>query len=397
MRTAGRTALFLSCLLALPSATAAEDKKVSILGLVDASAPLTVDYRTEGRRVRDTILATGLLGIFIASGEQSKESKAFQAVIGEFDRRRLIEGALAAGFAAPSPYFQVAIPDHSGNFLSKKGKVDLDAVKSSGHKFALVVHEDMAGLITAWTMAHLSATSFLSYELYDVEKGKLMAKGSTTGFARPEYEFEAATSDRTRFVTDYPLAMGSAVGTIYGQLYKDNHLNTMAQSVGLGDKVLPIGKVLDRYAGQFSYKFALPKGWEQVKTSSTYTTLLQPKNEDKMRIGINFTLDLLIEEFGQDVADVEEYAALYLGKLAKAGYKLAPEADSKPFDVPAFRSYAYGRLDGNGKEVVLFRKLSDNFVAIYTVVLASDLDALLGKYRKDVEGIINNASIQTKS
>ena len=199
-------------------------------------------------------------------------------------------------------------------------------------------------------------------------------------------------------MTDYPFALGSAIGTIYGQLYKDNHLHTMARAAGLGDKVLPIGSVLEKYAGRFSYKFALPKGWEQVKMASEYSTVLQPKNKDKAQFGVTFTLDLLIEEFGQDVADVDEYIAIFLGKVANMGYNVESEKTFTPFKLDSeYRTHVVDRPGGAGNELMLFRRLSEDFVAIYTVVLLGDFDGLLGKYRKDIEAIINKAKVRTES
>ncbi|HET9365017.1 MAG TPA: hypothetical protein VFP71_08440, partial [Candidatus Angelobacter sp.] len=89
------------------------NKKIRILVLVDATAPLLVDYETAGRAARRRFvggLFPAMIDQAIASRERSKESQRLQETVGEFERKPLIENSIVAAFGSFTPYFEAVVP-----------------------------------------------------------------------------------------------------------------------------------------------------------------------------------------------------------------------------------------------------------------------------------------------
>lgn len=393
----------LSSAFPLSARAADSEKKIRLLILVEASEPLAVDYRTKGRRARGAI-AAGTLGILpilieskIASGERAKESQRLQETVGEFDRRFVIEQAIAASFRAATPYFEAVTPKDPSSYFPGRREIAFDKASADGYPYILVVRERFAGMITAWEMNTLSASSYLRYELYDAANKKQLGKGDATAFGLQKHQLDPATSDPSIFMREYPAAVGAACGRIYGQLNKEGHLHAMAKVHGLGREVPDIGAVLEEYASRFDYKFKLPKGWKQVKGASKYSVSLEPNNADRMKFGVSFSVDLLIEEFGQNVNDLDEYIGIFFGRLRNLGYGVdaAESFEGLGLTVPHV-AFLVNRPNGAGKEAILFRRLDDRCVAVYSIVFLEDFDGFMNKYRPDLESLINTAEITTR-
>jgi len=377
------------------------ERRVRILLLVDATTPLSVDYRTTGRRLRRALVA-GSLGIApilieskISSSERSKESNRLQETVGNFDRKRVIEAAIAAAVGITG-YFEVVIPDDPSSFATKT-EINFDRVKADGYPYVLVVREDFAGMITAWEMGTLSAGSYLRYELYDAATKKQLTKGLASAFALPQHQLDPATTDRAIFLGEYPAAVGAACGRIYGELNKQGHLHTMAEAHGLGKEVPAVGEILDKYARLFDYHFKLPKDWHQVTGASKYSLVMEPNNADRAHFGVVLAVDLLLEEFGQKVQDLDDYITIVFGRLRNMGY---PVEDAQPFenlrlDTP-HTGFLVDRPGGAGKELVLFRRLDDRFVVMYSIIFLQDFDGYLRKYSQDLETLMNKAEFKTR-
>lgn len=65
----------------------------------------------------------------------------------------------------------------------------------------------------------------------------------------------------------------------------------------------PICELLACYEDLFSYEFDLPKNWHSAKGVSKYSMTVEPEGADNTKFGVCFTVDLLVEEFGQNVTD----------------------------------------------------------------------------------------------
>src|SRR5208282_5584094 len=236
--------------------------------------------------------------------------------------------------------------------------------QADGFPYVLVIREEFAGMATMWAWGTLSAGSYVHFRLMDAATGKELAKGQTNAFASRTQKFDAATTDRSIFLADYAAAVAQECIHIYGEL--------------------------------FNYDFTLPKDWHQVAGSSKYQLFLEPKNADRTKFGVNFTVDLLIEELGQKVGDLNEYIRIVFGRLRDQGYAVDTAI---PFDGlvlnPPYTGFVIDRPKGSGKEVVLFRRLDDPFVVTYHVVFLEDYDGFLKKYGQDLQLLINQAKITT--
>lgn len=377
------------------------ERRIRILLLVDATTPLSVDYRTTGRRLRRALLAGagGIAPILIeskvSSMQRSKESNRLQEAVGNLDRKPVIGAAMAAAVGITG-YFEAVIPNDPSSFATKT-EIDFARVQADGYRYVLVLREDFAGMITAWKMGTLSAGSYLRYELYDAATKKQLTKGLASAFALPQHELDPATTDRSLFLGEYPAAVGAACGRIYGELNKQGHLHTMAEAHGLGKEVPAVGEILDKYARLFDYNFKLPKDWHQVPGASKYSLIMEPNNADRAKFGVALAVDLLIEEFGQEVQDLDGYITIVFGRMRNLGY---PVEDAEPFenlrlDTP-HTGFLVDRPGGAGKELVLFRRLDDRFVVMYSVIFLQDFDGYLKKYSQDLETLMNKAEFKTR-
>jgi hypothetical protein len=380
------------------------DKKIKILVLVDATAPLLVDYETPGRIGRHGgssgssllgVLTWSLFDLAISSQQRSKESQRLQETVGEFERKPLIENSIVAAFGSFTPYFEAVVPKDSA--IYKSPNIEFDKARADGYPYVLTVTE-VGGMSTAWELKTLSAASSFRFDLYDAATQKRIGKGTSTVFASARRAFDSATTDRTIFIGDYPTAAGQAGFRIYGELNRRGDLHTMAAANGLGSEVPSLDAILERYAGAFHYNPQLPANWHRVNTKSKLVVTLEPKNGDRQHIGVVFAADLLVKELGQDVKELDEYVSMYFGRLKDRGY----DVDSaQPFDDfklnERYRSFIMDRPNGAGKEILSFRMLPDHFVAIYDTVMLPGFEDYLKKYTSDIESLINNSQITTSA
>lgn len=374
------------------------NKKIRILVLVDATAPLLVDFETEGRVARSRFaggLIPALIDQAISSRQRSKESERLQKTVGEFERRPLIENSIVAAFGSFTPYFEAVVLKDPA--IYKNPNVDFDKARADGYPYILTVTE-VGGMSTAWELKTLSAASSSRFDLYDTATQKRIGTGTSTVFASSRHDFDPATTDRTIFIGDYPTAARQAGFRIYGELNRRGYLHTMAAANALGSEVPSLDVILERYAGAFHYDPQLPAGWHRVNTKSKLVVTLEPKNGDRKHIGVVFAADLLVKELGQDVKELDEYVSMYFGRLKDGGY----DTDSaQPFDGfklnEGYRSFIMDRPNGAGKEIFSFQMLPDHFVALYDTVMLPDSEDYLKKYSSDIESLINNSRVTTST
>jgi hypothetical protein len=240
----------------------------------------------------------------------------------------------------------------------------------------------------------VAPTVGLKYRLYDAERRKRLAKGDAQGYTLTKKHVREAVNDAPFFVDQYPTVVNSAVLYMIGNLYRGNHLHALADSIGYGDKVLPLGKVTAPYEIRFKYEPSIPKGWRNVRMNSKLVHVVEPKSDDRLRFGVRHDIDLLIAEFGQDVTNVDEYAAIFFGRLQENGYDISK---AKEFaDLKTKNSYkvvSIDRPDGLGKELFLFRTVDATFVEGYSIVFTKDFDSLYSQYRENIVSVIDNSRL----
>lgn len=380
-------------LLSIGKVSYAEPDNVPILVLVDTSAELGVDYRSGGRLARSLILLGGLLDFAIDSAENESDSEKLRKAVGEFDRKAIVDAGFVGGFSIQQ-HFKVSTDNPDGVYGSAT-KPHLDEIRAAGFSHVLTVEEEFAGHISAWQMSTLSATSLLSYRLIDTESGKTLANDRINGYASPKYTFEEATSKRELLVADYPQAVSAAVGRIIGDLRKNGFLHIIALKYDMGDKVPDTTAILEKYERRFSYKFERPEGWNTLDMNTKYVTVLSPE-ADQAVYGLNITFDLLLEEFSQRVGTAEDYARIFLKRAKTTGYDLVPNELSELELNDDHKVYAIKHRDNGALNILLLKKLDDNFVVIYSIVLLKNFEELYTRHKASIESIVNTARIKTK-
>ena len=390
-----RRSFHIFCLTVLLSicSTVNAQEHIPLLVIVDTSTELSVDYRSGGKLARNLLLLGSILDVAIDQSTKSKHSQILQKAVGVHDRNPIITKSVVGAFSI-QPYFKITIaPSNNGYGTVKKPLIG--KIGSAGFLHVLTVEEESSGLITAWKMSTLSATTRLSYKLIDTGSDKILAKDRINGFARPQYTFEEATTNPDLFFQDYPQAVTAAASRIVGDLRKNGLLHQIAKQYGLGDKVPDTASILRQYERRFSYKFKNPKGWKTFDMQTKYVTVLAPV-KDKDHYGLNISFDLLLEAFGQKVDTVEAYALIILKRLQDLGFKVIP--DKFPgFELnDDFQQYTIEKKATGAIHIKLFKQLDENFIVIYTVVITKRFDELFAKHKAGVEAIINTARIKTK-
>jgi hypothetical protein len=376
-------------------------KKVHILLLVDTPAKLTVSYATHGRNVRSRLLgglavAGVLIDLAAIVDEQSLESKRLQAAVGEFDRKPVAEADFIARFRKANRYLDVTAGAWPSYGNAEKKEIDFKKALADGYPCVLAVREVFSGMATHWELSTLSAISSFKWELYDTTTGRLVDKGASTGYSVSRHPFEPAVSDRTLFLQDYPEAADANARVIYGELNRKGSLHLVAAAQGLGEEVPDLGAILERYAQRFDYSLKVPDGWQREKSKTKYSLVMEPKNQDRTRFGVNFSMDILVEEFGQNVASLDEYVPLFVERVKNEGYTVPEAQPLEKLNIPSgYTAFLVDRPNGKGREIVALRKLDGPFVAIFSVVFLEDYDRLLEKYGTDIAAIINDARITT--
>ena len=58
--------------------------------------------------------------------------------------------------------------------------------------------------------------------------------------------------------------------------------------------------------------------------------------------------------------------------------------------------YLIDRPQGEGKEILAFRRLDAPFVVVYHVIFDQDFDSILAKFNSDLQTIINDSRIKIR-
>jgi hypothetical protein len=386
------TMMLMALCLAMPAAGAAE--KVKVLALVDDSVPLGFHYQTRGREVTSNIITVfgGILPWAIddqlAKSTLEKNSVTFRKTIGEFDRRRVLEAALTAATPHIAPLFEMTspAPGRHKDYL-RRGKPDFGELKRDGWKYLLVVTDSFSGMASS-QFGSVATYARVQYAVYDVGRQKQMSNGDVARVGPAVHGFDSAISDRKIFLSEYPLVAASISTGILGAMNKNDVFYAIGRAEGLGDKVYPIGKILDSYARRFDYSFDLPSGWKKQKYDSKYRTDIGP-TADWQSVGDGFSIDLLIDAFGNNVKTLPEYRSIFLARLVGAGF---PVDTVRPFTGlnlgPSWDVFIITRPDRVGREIVAMRMVAD-VVFVHDFVFVRDYEANFAKYRADIEHLVN--------
>jgi hypothetical protein len=234
------------------------------------------------------------------------------------------------------------------------------------------------------------------YRMFRVrESSGVMLSGDVTANGIEKRYYKEAVRDRAFFTDAWPNVSLSLARFLVGHLYRTDKLHYMAESVGRGDEIPAIEKVLASYAKKFKFDLDPVQGWRETKIGTPYARVLEPVGPERNIYGLRFDVDLLVPEFGQDVHSVEEYLQVCTRNLAKH-----PEFGAvHKFDditAPGFESYVVDRTTAGGRDVLLFRKLDEDLMELVTLVFLKDFDTLYPQQRKRMESMIGSGGVKLR-
>ena len=376
-------------------ALAKEPKQVQILTLVhEANSPLKVNLTTDGDMARSFIPIGGFFTNAASANRNKKYAQSLTDAIGEFDRLAVIQQSIESVIEDNYPVFDVVFPKVSQDFF--KGK-KFNYKKAKGYRYVLSITEVFSGLSMTTIATKTDSVAVMSgvkWELYDIKKKKRLKKGRMYANSLDVMNIREAIDNPEFFTDNYPSVVIKELSSSIGELYRANILNQMAKTVGRGKEVLPFGDVLKPYEKRFKYRFTPPKGWKNTKMNSKFVHVIEPKNDDRMKMGVNFSLDLLISELGQDVGKVSDYIPVMLNRLEAAQYDVSTfKSIQGPVLSRRYEAYEISRPGGQGKELYLIRLVDDTFLEVFTLVFVADADRLYQMYEKDIISIIDGRKL----
>ena len=376
-------------------ALAKEPKQVQILTLVhEANSPLKVNLTTDGDMARSFIPIGGFFTNAASANRNKKYAQSLTDAIGEFDRLAVIQQSIESVIEDNYPVFDVVFPKVSQDFF--KGK-KFNYKKAKGYRYVLSITEVFSGLSMTTIATKTDSVAVMSgvkWELYDIKKKKRLKKGRMYANSLDVMSIREAIDNPEFFTDNYPSVVIKELSFSIGELYRANILNQMAKTVGRGKEVLPFGDVLKPYEKRFKYRFTPPKGWKNTKMNSKFVHVIEPKNDDRMKMGVNFSLDLLISELGQDVGKVSDYIPVMLNRLEAAQYDVSTfKSVQGPVLSRRYEAYEISRPGGQGKELYLIRLVDDTFLEVFTLVFVADADRLYQMYEKDIISIIDGRKL----
>lgn len=376
-------------------ALAKEPKQVQILTLVhEANSPLKVNLTTDGDMARSFIPIGGFFTNAASANRNKKYAQSLTDAIGEFDRLAVIQQSIESVIEDNYPVFDVVFPKVSQDFF--KGK-KFNYKKAKGYRYVLSITEVFSGLSMTTIATKTDSVAVMSgvkWELYDIKKKKRLKKGRMYANSLDVMSIREAIDNPEFFTDNYPSVVIKELSFSIGELYRANILNQMAKTVGRGKEVLPFGDVLKPYEKRFKYRFTPPKGWKNTKMNSKFVHVIEPKNDDRMKMGVRFSLDLLISELGQDVGKVSDYIPVMLNRLEAAQYDVSTfKSVQGPVLSRRYEAYEISRPGGQGKELYLIRLVDDTFLEVFTLVFVADADRLYQMYEKDIISIIDGRKL----
>jgi hypothetical protein len=343
----------------------------------------------------------GVIGGLIGEGIKQRESAKFAEILNrtvpQFDRKPAVQNAIKDFFDKKYPAFEIVIAE-SGKYFTGKD-VNSNQLKADGYRFMLVVDDLYTGLRAP--NGYFSSDDLvypavgLEYRLYDADSKKFLVKNSREGRGLETKPMQQALEDRAFFESKYASILDVAVRDVVGHLNKTDQLHVMASSVGLGDKVPAIGKLLAQYEQQFTYSLAQPKGWKPEKATTKYAAVTGPTGKDRPKFGMSYNVDLLLPELGQAVSNLDDYTALFFGRLQEMGYRMDTLKEFADLRTErAYKTFVIDRPDGVGKELLLFRIVDPTFVEIFGVVFIDNYDKYLAQYKSDILSVVDKTTLK---
>jgi len=388
--------LFVALSLATSTAFAMADSPVRILVTFPAKIEPSKVYM-----VTDGELARGLAIPFAVFANNAKLKKRgeelgqqLDATLAGYDRYEAIFNALVTRFSHRSPMFALT-QSRDAKYAGEQG---VAAAGEQGYAYVLAIEDKFSGLsmlnVVATKTDDVAPLTTLGFQVHETKKRSRIATGNVTANGLIKKPFREAVADRELFVSTYPTVADGVANQIVGTLFRTDVLHTMAQSANRGTEVPQVSAVLKKYEKRFSYEFKPADGWRQTKMNTKYASVLEPKSDQRLVMGLRFDVDLLVAEFGQAVSTVEDYLPSMLGRLEESGIDTTTFQAFSDITVPsAYRVYSFLPNRDGGRQIVMLRVLNQDMIEAINIVFLKDFDALYAQHRAAVEKMIANARL----
>jgi len=401
MNTVKRNAFVaVALLIAAVSIVRADENKIDFLILVDQQASAVVGYR-DGPRPRFHLFnPIGSLidakNSFVSGYKSGEYGEALNSKLDKFkeDRPGAFSSAILQQFErntdvfAPDIRAMSSVPE-----LVRSGKPDFKSLRQSEVRFVLMVTERFGLMTPELNPGELAPVMVYEVRFFDVKSKRRMFKEDLYAFHGMPMSPDAALANEDRLQAAYPELHKSLAYRLYSRLNGTNVLHHMAASGGLGSRVPPMADVLKEYAKAFDFEQPKLPGWRMQKTRNDYLFVLAPKKHKK-NVAIVTDVDLMIDAFGQDVAEFSDYIFIRRGRLQDAGWNLDSHTDNETIEVgPGWISYTLDNPQG-GKSIFFHMRVSQDFSLSHEiVVLGNDVDALVKLYEDDIVRYIAEARL----
>lgn len=391
----------------MATAGAQPPRQVRVLVLVpDDDEAMTVRVMTKGDFVTGAVL-TGLLPALIDDAVIRKRSAPHQATLARtmagFERNPALVDALSRSFtqrAGGKDVFAVTATGDFARYVKSKGIDNLTpAARSEGYDYVALLYTQYVGFKTrhvadadAGLIAPIYSVTFAVRRVAD-DKAILRTTAQAFGYwGKPIGE---AVTDRAAFETIWPELCKIVAGNFTGELNRTDNLHAMAASVGRGDEVPAVGKLLEEQARYFKWDLKPVDGWREAKVGTPYARVLEPKDASRQIIGLRFDLDLLVPEFGQDVRTLEEYVEVHARRRLELVPEFLPLEKFSDISAAGFDAYSSDTATGV-RNILLFKRLDERRVQVVTAVFLRDFATLYPANRARIEKMLADSVIRLR-
>ena len=384
-------ALLAVVLVFLPGVVRAQDEGKDVKVLVvfpQTPTPSKVYFATDGEFSRGLLIPFAAIANSANLRKRSDTLGAqLDATLAGYDRYAVLEEALRKSFGQRSPMFTVEATTDAARFLP--GEQLGTAAAQAGYRYVITIEEVFSGL----SMLNLMATRSddvapmvnIRYRVYEADSRKQVLKGMAAQNGMTKKHIDQAPGDRALFVDAYPQIAQGIATQLVGNLFRTDTLHAMATSVGRGSEVPKVSTILKQNEDRFTYTFKPVDGWKQTKMNSRYASVLEPRTDLRYRMGMRFEIDLLVQEFGQPVDNLDDYLPPFLERLGDTGVDVTTFAPFDEIQAPGYRVYSHAVGDKGGRHVVMMRMLDKDMLEVVTVVMTEDFDTLYPQHRTAIE------------
>lgn len=390
--------LAFTLLLASTAALATSNAETDVLIVFpEKLAPSKVYMVTDGEVARGLTVPFMAIANSINFKKRSEELGAeLDGVLQGYDRYAVIYKALEARFEQRSSGFAVTESRDTNRYLTD-GSITT-AASEQGYDYVIAIEDKFSGLSMLNQLAtrtdDLAPLTTLGFRLYDARKRSRMTKGVITSNGLEKRPYREAVRDRDLYVATFPALADSLANQLVGTLFRGDHLHMMAAASGHGGDVPEVGAVMKRFEKRFDYRLEPAVGWKRTRMNTKYVSVLEPRSDLRLSLGLRFEVDLLIPELGQDVKTLDEYIAIWQTRLADQGIDTSTFTEFEDIDAPeGFRVYAFDIAGHAGRQISMLRLLNDDMLQLVSLVFLKDFDTLYPQQRATIEQMIRTARL----